>query len=120
MSGQPSRSKSNRTTPPLIKSMVYFFWGSDVCLKLMPAWEVMSENCGTGRPLQYFVFVPTGAGGGSGCPVCARPMRPSDVAKSIASNSACGQLLINCFGLLERRVTDDLPTLKSVSLLKRL
>src|ERR1700733_8511299 len=67
--------------------MMYFFSGSDVCLKLMPACAVMSVNCGMGRPLHFFVFAPGGGGGGSGCPLGACPRVLSGTQNRTVSKS---------------------------------
>src|SRR5580658_6686908 len=52
-------------------STMYFFSGSEVCLKWIPACAVTSTNCGTGRPLHFFDFAAGGGRGGIGCPLCA-------------------------------------------------
>src|ERR1700758_2047247 len=71
MSGQPSRSKSMRITPPLMDSTMYFFEGSEVWVKWIPVFAVMSSSCGMGRPLHLVDFAPGGGGGGALCPICA-------------------------------------------------
>jgi hypothetical protein len=43
-------------------STMYFFAGSEVCLKVMPVVEVVSSSCGTGRPLHFDDLAPGGGG----------------------------------------------------------
>lgn len=50
---------------------MYFFAGSEVCLKVMPVVEVMSSSCGTGRPAHFDDLAPVGGGEGVGWPLCA-------------------------------------------------
>jgi hypothetical protein len=45
---------------------MYFFAGSEVCLKVMPVLGVMSSSCGTGRPLHFVDLAPIGGGVGVG------------------------------------------------------
>src|SRR3974390_1561112 len=51
---------------------MYFFAGSDECLKAIPALAVMSSSCGIGRPAHWAAFAPGWGGGGTLCPSCAR------------------------------------------------
>src|SRR5580704_13085905 len=74
----------------------------------------MSVNCGIERPVHFFVFAPGGGGADSGCPLCARPIGFPDVAKKAVSKSPYH--IINCFGLRERRTTNDLSRLELISL----
>src|ERR1700722_18726495 len=76
----------------------------------------MSENCGTERPLQSFIFAPEGGGGGSGCPLCARLRGLLGVAKRINSRSRRSHDRFNRIDLLEQGTTNDLLMLESISL----
>lgn len=85
---------------------MYFFSGSEVCLKVMPAWALMSANCGIGRPVHFLVFAPGGGGGGSGCPLCPWLTALPRVTNRIASNRPIGLHVFVC--LLEQKTTDTL------------
>jgi hypothetical protein len=50
---------------------MYFFAGSEVCLKVMPVVDVTSTSCGTGRPAHLDDLAPVGGGEGAGWPLCA-------------------------------------------------
>lgn len=45
---------------------MYFFAGSEVCLKVMPVLDVMSSSWGTERPLHFDDLAPGGGGVGEG------------------------------------------------------
>ena len=51
-------------------STMYFLAGSEVCLKVMPAFAVMSSSCGIVRPGTFKDLAPGGGGGGVGWPSC--------------------------------------------------
>src|SRR5277367_6748120 len=51
-------------------STMYFFDGSETCLKVIPALAVMSSSCGIARPAHSVTFNPEGGGGGVWCPPC--------------------------------------------------
>src|SRR6266516_3170316 len=93
MYGQPSRSASKTITPPLMDSTMYFFAGSEVCLKVIPVFAVMSSSWGIGRLLHLVDLAPGGGGEGVGWPPWAnakfaeRPRSNKDFARCFKSGA---------------------------------
>jgi len=77
---------------------MYFLAGSAVCLKVIPAFEVMSSSCGISRPVHFVAFAPGGGGGGCGCPPCA-----------LASRAARSKTIKNFASLLQRFLFKGFP-----------
>src|ERR1700687_516713 len=77
---------------------MYFFAGSEVCLKVIPAFAVISSSCGTGCPLHLEDFAPGGGGGGVGWPSCplAR-LAPNNISRSAFACRRHRCVLFNVF-----------------------
>ncbi len=67
---------------------MYFFEGSEVCLKVMPVFAVMSSSCGIGRPLHLVVLAP--GGGGVGARMTALRARDGGAQENAISNDSEG------------------------------
>src|SRR5271166_2874648 len=74
-------------------STMYFLAGSEACWNVMPAFAVMSSNCGMARPSQTAAFAPGRGGGGALCP--SRPRaRFATHSTSRAASSSLKQFLV--------------------------
>src|SRR6185437_11514836 len=96
-------------------STMYFFSGSDVCLKWIPACAVTSTNCGIGRPLHFLDFAPGGGGGGIGWPLCAEPTGRVAVARRAANSSSPGFNAVRCCKPFWNEAKEHSPSQPSVS-----
>src|SRR5437870_9089771 len=85
-------------------STMYFFAGSEVCLKVIPVFAVMSSSWGIGRLLHLVDLAPGGGGEGVGWPPWAnakfaeRPRRSEEHTSELQSR---GHLV--CRLLLEKK-----------------
>src|SRR6266566_5525388 len=74
-------------------STMYFFAGSEVCLKVIPVFAVMSSSWGIGRLLHLVDLAPGGGGEGVGWPPWAnakfaeRPQSKKDFARRFKSGA---------------------------------
>src|SRR5256884_3085015 len=74
-------------------STMYFFAGSEVCLKVIPVFAVMSSSWGIGRLLHLVDLAPGGGGEGVGWPPWAnakfaeRPRSNKDFASCFKSGA---------------------------------
>src|SRR6516164_7382749 len=72
---------------------MYFFAGSDECLKTIPALAVMSSSCGIGRPVHSVAFAPGWGSGGMLCPSCAKEaFVPQSIKKIVGKARRTGFL----------------------------